>query len=647
MSQSGGLTEEQKNFLQGFAMGSDVARAVRGLPIVSGAGSAAGVSGAALRIGPGGTVVSPIGAPDGATGSGAALAGPEHAMLEAQDRVLAEGKSLSREEQAKRAKDPLALYDEIQANARAGVFPKGSDVFLYKYSGLFHVAPAQNSFMCRLRLPGGLLRSWQLRGIAEIAGRLGGGYADVTTRANLQIREIGPEDAPAVVERLADLGIITRGSGADNIRNITASPTAGIDPQELMDTLPLARAMHHYILNHREMYGLPRKFNIAFDGGGRVSSLDDTNDIGFRAVFVAERGADAATPAGVYLRLSLGGITGHLDFARDTGVLVQPDECVDVAAAVVRAFIRLGDRTDRKTARLKYVLDRLGFDTFLAEVETELGRPLRRVAADRCEPAGRDDRWGHVGFHRQRQAGKSYVGVVLPVGRLTVEQMDRLASIAEKYGSGTIRLTVWQNLLISDIDEGDIDAVKRALETIGLDWAASSPRAGLVACTGSAGCKYGGADTKANALALAAHLETRLSLDQPINIHLTGCHHSCAQHYIGDIGLEATKVEVGEEMVDGYHLCVGGGWGADRGIARRVADALPFAEIPAAVERLLRHYLAHRGGAEESFAAFARRQAVETLRAVALATPLPLRVLERGLDRDRDRDQVTRSLQTA
>ncbi|MDR3637751.1 MAG: NirA family protein [Isosphaeraceae bacterium] len=603
MDESKGLSDEQKNFLQGFAMGADVARAVRGLPILSGSAT---VPGATVSLGPGGASV-----------------GPERLQREAQDRFLAEGKTLTREEQAKRTKDPLTMYDEIQATARAGVFPKDTDVFLYKYSGLFFVAPAQHAFMCRLRIPGGVLRSWQFRGVADLARRHGGGYVDVTTRANLQIREIGPRDVPCVLNGLVELGLTSRGAGADNIRNVTASPTAGIDTQELVDTLPLAKEMHHYILNHRELYGLPRKFNIAFDGGGRVSALDDTNDIGFQAVHVSEDLADESAAPGVYFRLRLGGITGHQDFARDTGVLLRRDECVPVAAAIVRVFIGAGDRTDRKKARLKYVLDDWGFGKFLAAIERELGAPLRRVPLDRCDPPGREDRWGHVGVHPQKQPGRYYVGVVLPVGRMSAEQVDGLADIAERFGSGTVRLTVWQNLLISDVAEGELEAVKGAIERIGLEWRASSVRGGLVACTGNAGCKYAGADTKGNALILARYLEERVQLDQPVNIHLTGCHHSCAQHNIGDIGLEATRVESGEETVEGYHLCVGGGWGESRGIGRRVVDALPFEEIPPAVERLLRHYLTHRRDPDESFAVFARRQSLEALRGLALDTALP------------------------
>ncbi|QDV35730.1 NirA family protein [Tautonia plasticadhaerens] len=592
MPESNGFTDVQKHFLQGFVMGADVSRAVRSLPIVSG-GGAHDRSGAMPGFGVGGTALD------------APPSRPDRVHREAQDRVLASGKALCKEEQAKREKDPFSLWDEMRANATSDSFPRGTDVFLYKFSGLFHVAPAQDSFMCRLRIPGGVVPSWQFRGIADLADRHGGGFADVTTRANLQLREIGPRDGIHVLTGLADLGVINRGAGGDNVRNITSSPTSGIDPVELVETLPLAKELHHHILNHPELHGLPRKFNIAFDGGGKVASLEDTNDVGFLAVRVDER--PDSPPSGVYLRLALGGITGHEEFARPTGVLLLPEECVPVASAIIRVFIKNGDRTDRKKARLKYLLDDWGFDRFLSEVESELGSRLRRAPLGCCSIPPPADRWGHVGFHRQKQDGRSYVGVVLPAGRMTTGQMRGLAEVAERFGSGTIRLTVWQNLLISDIAEADHPEVKAAIQAIGLDWDASAPRAGLVACTGNAGCRYAAADTKGHAMALARYLEDGVTLDQPINIHLTGCHHSCAQHYIGDIGLEATKVEVGEEMVEGYHLCIGGGWGEERGIGRRLLDSVPFDDLPPIVERLLRHYLEHRSHPGESFACFARR----------------------------------------
>jgi len=540
--------------------------------------------------------------------------GADALQLAAQDRTVAAGGKLVAEEKAKRQRHPLDRWDEVVERADKAEFPKGVDVFLTKYHGLFYVAPAENSFMCRLRIPNGILKAWQMRGLADAAHSFGGGYVDVTTRANLQIREIAADDAVDLLTTVQALGLTSRGSGADNIRNITGSPTAGIDPQELIDTRPLCNAMHHYILNHREMYGLPRKFNIAFDGGGRVPVLEDTNDIGF----VAAQGPD-----GVYFRLQLGGITGHRDFAHETGVLLKPDECVKVAGAVVRAFIAHGDRTNRAKARLKYVLDRMGRAEFLKEVEKEYGAPLRRASGIELAPRPIADKHGHVGVHAQKQPGLNYLGIVLPVGRITAEQMRGLAEISERFGIGALRLTVWQNLLVSDVADEDVGVCIAAIQALGLGVEASAIRRGLVACTGNAGCKFAAANTKGHALRLADHLEARLAVDLPINIHLTGCHHSCAQHYVGDIGLLACKVSRGEESVEGYHIFIGGGAAstAEQAMAREYARDVAFDELPAMLEKLLGAWLAHRNPAE-SFFGFCRRHEIEALRELAARAPL-------------------------
>ncbi|HEX9390837.1 MAG TPA: NirA family protein, partial [Usitatibacteraceae bacterium] len=432
---------------------------------------------------------------------------------------------------------------------------------------------------------------------------------------NLQIREIAAANPPHILTGLADAGLTSRGAGADNIRNITGSPTAGIDAQELIDTQPLCREMHHYILNHRELYGLPRKFNIAFDGAGKVSSVDDTNDIGFSAVRIAE---GKSVPAGVYFRMRLGGITGHHDFAIDEGVLLRPEECVKVADTVLKVFIEHGDRTDRKKARMKYVLDKLGHARYLELIEEKLGRKLPRFALADCEPRPAVAKHGHIGFHAQKQAGLFYVGVALPVGKMMVTQMHGLADIADHYGSGSIRLTVWQNLIISDIPQDDIDMVKAAIETLGLAWQASSIRAGLISCTGNKGCKFSASDTKGHAMQVADYVEPRITLDQPINIHLTGCHHSCAQHYIGDIGLIAAKVDVAgsDDQVEGYHLLVGGGYGEEQALAREVFRDIAADAVPPLIERMLASYMQKRSGTDETFQQFTKRQSVEELNAL-------------------------------
>lgn len=594
------FSNEQKNYLQGLTMGLDVARHVLGLPVLSGSSGCTADVGTSVRIGP----------------TSMASSGPDTAHTAAQDRFLQVGQKLTKEEEAKRAKNPFEMWDEIATNAEQAKYPSGTDIFLYKYHGLFYVTPAQDSFMSRLRFPGGIVKSYQMRGVADLADHCAGGYADVTTRANLQLREIQAKDAVNIITGLEDLGIMNKGSGADNIRNVTASPTSGLDPQELIETYPLAREMHNYILHHHEMYGLPRKFNIAFDGGGIVSSLEDTNDIGFHAVRVPAAHATSETPAGVYFQLALGGITGHKDFARKTGILITPNECIAVAAAIIRVYLENGDRTDRKKARLKYLLDAWGHERFVKTVARQRNKPWRYFDMSLCDPRPAEDRLAHIGVHLQKQPEKRYIGVVLPVGRLTSDQLRGLAAIADRFGSGDIRLTVWQNLLIPDIHEAEIDDARQAIEELGLDWQSTNVRAGLVACTGNAGCKFAAADTKAQAMIIAHYLEERLTLDTPVNIHVTGCHHSCAQHYIGDIGLIATKVADGGEMIEGFHIFVGGGWGDRQAIGRELATSVKCEQVPALIEQLLRGFLENRAAGDEAFADFVRRHTIEQLRAI-------------------------------
>ena len=509
------------------------------------------------------------------------------------------------------------MWDDLVQHAADDRFPSGTDVLAFKYHGLFFVGPAQDAYMCRLRLPGGIMTAHQLRGVAQIAEEWGGGYADITTRANLQIREIPARHGPDVLLGLQDLGIIARGSGADNIRNVTGSATAGIDPDELIDTRPLTKAMHYHIIQHRDMYGLPRKFNIAFDGGGTISALEDTNDVGFTAVKV---GSGKAIPEGVYFRLMLGGISGHKDFALDEGILLKPEECVPVAAAVVRVFNEHGDRTDRKKARLKYILDAWGHPKFVAEVQKQLPFTMAQLPLAECEPRPQVQKHGHLGVHPQKQAGRFYVGILAPVGRLLAAQMGGLADLAERYGSGTIRLTVWQNLLLPDVAEADLPALKAGIEALGLHWEASNVRGGLVACTGNAGCKFAASNTKRHALAIADHLDEVLQLDQPINIHLTGCPNSCAQHYLGDIGLLGTGVSVGDgddaDVVEGYHLYVGGGYGEERDIARELYQSIPATEVPFVVERMLKNFQDARTSVDETFNDFVRGRGIEELKAL-------------------------------
>jgi ferredoxin-nitrite reductase len=578
---SGDFAPEQKRYLEGFVSGLQIARAGRG----SGAPAAAKPS------------------------------GPDAIHIAAQDRTVAAGGKLADQEKVKRDEHPFDAYPRLVEQADKNEFPKPQDNFRWRYYGLFYVAPTQNSYMCRLRIPNGILSHWQFARLADLADRDAGGYSHVTTRANLQIREIEAKNAVEVIETIQELGLCSRGSGADNIRNVTGTPTAGIDPKELIDTRPYARQWHHHILNERALYGLPRKFNVAFDGAGTIPVLEDTNDIGLQAVEVRD---GFGVEPGVWFRLILGGITGHKDLARDTGVIVAPKDATKVSDAIVRVFIENGDRTNRNKARMKYVLDAWGFEKYLAAVEEKLGRKLLRAPAEAIAPRPAYDRQAHIGVHPQKQDGLHWIGVVLPVGKLTTAQMRGLADIAQAMGDGDIRLTVWQNLLLSGIPAARIGEAEAAIAALGLSTRASSVRAGLVACTGATGCRFANAHTKETAGAIADFCDGRIDLDSPVNIHLTGCHHSCAQHYIGDIGLIGARVAINDDgdTVDGFHVHVGGGFGPEGAIGQELFRDVKADDAPRTVERLLRTYLANRTSPEETFVAFSRRHDAGTLAAL-------------------------------
>ena len=276
---------------------------------------------------------------------------------------------------------------------------------------------------------------------------------------------------------------------------------------------------------------------------------------------------------------------------------------------MIRVFNENGDRTDRKKARLKYLVDRWGVEKFIAETEKRLAFPLIRFAAENCEPRQAIDRAGHIGVHAQRQAGLNYIGVSVPVGRLPVQQMLALAAVADRFGSGDLRLTIWQNLLIPNIPGERVDEALSVIRAAGLDCTAGTVMRGTVACTGNRGCRYAATDTKSHAVELANRLDAHFTIERPVNLHVTGCPHSCAQHYIGDIGLLGTKV-AGEE---GYQVVIGGGSDRDRGLARELIPAIPFSELPPVMERLFSAY-SERRHPDESFLEFSRRYSIAELK---------------------------------
>jgi ferredoxin-nitrite reductase len=520
---------------------------------------------------------------------------PKEAPPDAEDLIF--------EERVKRELHPLDAYGLILENAFANKAPDKEEIFRFKWNGLFFLTPIKDAFMARLRIPGGFLSTHQFREIARIAEQLTTGYVQITTRANFQLRLIEPRNAPEFLRRIQAVGLHTRGAGADNIRNLTANPTAGIDPVELIDVRPYVEDLGTRIINDRAFYDLPRKFNIALDGGGLIGSVEDTNDIGVKAVRV-ERGSGLFEETPVAFRIALGGATGHKAFARDAGVLVTPDQLVKTVLAMVRVFIAKGNRGDRKKARLKHLLERMSLAAYVTETEKLLGFELTRSAydPDKMRWASQELPHSHIGDFPQKQRGMNYVGVTIPVGQITPKQMLRVAELAELYGSGEVRLTVWQNLIIPNVSDAFVPTLKKALEKCGLGVRQSHLSSGVIACTGSRYCKFAQADTKGHALELIKRIESRLELDQPVNIHFTGCPNSCAQHFMGDIGLMGVKVQGAE----GYHVFVGGGFGKDQAVGRQLFSGVLARDLPDSIEKILRSYMRLREG-KESFLAFSTR----------------------------------------
>jgi len=505
------------------------------------------------------------------------------------------------EERVKRELHPLDAYDVLVENAIGNKAPDKEEIFRFKWNGLFFLTPVKDAFMARLRIPGGVVTTFQLRELARVAQELTSGYVQITTRANFQMRLIQPKDAPEFLRRIQSVGLHTRGAGADNIRNLTANPTAGIDPVELIDTLPFCRDLGQIIINDRAFYDLPRKFNIAFDGGGLIGSVEDTNDIGVKAVKLGDE---------IVFRIALGGATGHKAFARDLGVVVPPAEINKVVAAVVRVYIANGNRGDRKKARLKHLLETWTLEKYLAETEKLLGKQLRRAPYDVAQMrwASQELPHSHIGDFPQKQRGLNYVGATCPVGHITPRQMLRLAELADSYGSGEIRLTVWQNFIVPNVPDAFVPTLKKALEKAGFATKQSHLASGVIACTGNSYCKFAQSNTKGHALELIKWLEKKVELDQPVNIHLTGCPNSCAQHYMGDIGCLGTKVR----GADGYHVFVGGGFGRNQAVGRQIFSGVSANELPLTLEKILRAYLKHRQG-KETFQQFTTRHEVGKL----------------------------------
>jgi ferredoxin-nitrite reductase len=475
--------------------------------------------------------------------------------------------------------------------------------------GLFYATPAQDGAIYRIRTPAGILTSQQASIVAHFAEQMGDGYLQITNRANLQIRSVHTVTPPTILSTFQDVGLAAPRAGVDHLRNIMASPTAGIDPQSMIDTRPLVSELDHTIVQHEEFAGLPAKFSVGFDGGEGVSVRHHPNDIWL--VATVDHRSGEKEPLGASFRLLFNAGQGQ---ELDTGFLVRPEECAPLVVAIAQVYLahveHSGPQATGKKPRLRQVIAQQGMTEYLQQLRRILPftLPHHPVAVARSADIAPHSR--HIGAYPQRQQGLSYLGVVAPLGRLAIQQLRELAELSWVYGSGMLRLTPWQNVLISDVPTERVPALHQAIEQLGLHDSATHPWSTLVACTGNRGCGASATDTTGHALQLANHFAQHGHLDQPLNIHLSGCTKSCAQHHRSDIALLGITVQQGDAAVEGYRVHVGAG---EQPFGRVLSEAVPAADIPALLTSLLQVYRDHRHRVDESFGDFAERYSIPSL----------------------------------
>ena len=488
-------------------------------------------------------------------------------------------------EAIKDAKDGLDVLPDLYRYAAMDEpeFDAG-DLERLKWYGLFHRKATPGYFMLRMRIPNGVLTAEQLAAIGEISNAYGRGRADITTRQNLQLRWIRIQDAPAILQRLSAAGLTSQQSGMDNVRNVVGCPLAGIDASELIDARPLAGRLQQAIIGHRGFSNLPRKFNLSITGCREDCTHAQAHDLSFTPATIATPQCEI-----VGFNVLVGGALGGREprLAEPLGVFVPPEDVVDLACAVLTVYRDNGPRALRKQSRLKVLLAEWGVERFRTAVEEVAGRSLRTAGVAASTRHGGD----HLGQTAQRDPALTSVGLLVPVGRITGDDLIELAAVARRHGGAEIRLTVQQNVLIPHVSRAKLPALMAEPLLQRFSPEPSGFLRGLVACTGIDYCHFSLIDTKGEALRLARRLDERYVAERPVRISWSGCPHSCAQQRIADVGLEGARVRVGEAIVPATSIAAGGRLGDDARLGQPVAPKTPTDDIVEIVAAQIRETL--------------------------------------------------------
>ncbi|MDH4188570.1 MAG: ferredoxin--nitrite reductase, partial [Nitrospira sp.] len=502
-------------------------------------------------------------------------------------------------EAIKTERDGLVVRDMIAQYAKSGwaSIPE-ADIQRLKWHGLFLRNPTPGFFMIRVRIPGGKTGSYQLKALAAIAGTYGNGVLDITTRQQIQLRHIRIEDVPAVFAKMEEVGLTALQTGMDNVRNVMTCPVAGLAPDEVSDATQLVRAINEEILGNPAYSNLPRKFNVAVTGCTDNCVHMETQDL---ALVPATRDDGRGKHIG-YNVLAGGKLgSGGYRIASPLDIFVTEGDALALCRAIIEIFREHGARESRTQARLAFLLEEWGEGRFREEVETRVGKKLVSAGVDARKTVEKS----HVGIYRQKQPAMNYVGLKVLVGRIAHDDLARIAALAEKYGTGEIRISPAQAVIITNVSDrkiGDLDEEPLVKQ---FAYNPSPVYKGLVSCVGSDYCNMAVIETKGRAVATAKALEARLgSTLKPITMHWSGCPAACGNHLVADIGLLGKKARIEGKSVDAVDIYVGGRSGPDPKLAVKIMEDVPCDRLPLVLEGLVPYHAREkmhrvRGGAKK------------------------------------------------
>lgn len=488
-------------------------------------------------------------------------------------------------EEVKRERDGLDIRAAIDEYARTGWESiTDDDVQRLKWYGIFLRQPTPGFFMIRVRMPGGRTASYQLRALADIATTYGNGVLDLTTRQQIQLRQIRIERVPAILNKMEEVGLTSMQTGMDNVRNIMTCPVAGLSPEEVLDATPLVSVLTEELIGNRAYSNLPRKFNMAVTGCPDNCLHTETQDL---ALVPAYQERDGIRVWGFNVlaggKLGSGGyrIAGPLD------VFLTAPEVTEVCRAIVEIYRDYGPRESRNTARLAFLLDEWGEVQFRAELEARVGRSLSRAGISARKPTVQH----HVGIYRQKQPGMNYVGLKVPVGRMTATDLHGIAALAERYGTGEVRLSPAQTVIVPNVGDRRIGDLAEEPLLKRFAYNPSPIMNGVVSCVGNDYCNLAVIETKSRAMQTAKALDAKLGGSlKPITMHWSGCPAGCGNHLVADIGLIGKKVKIDGRVVDAVDVYVGGRSGPDPKPAMKLLEDVPCDALPSVLEGIVPYH---------------------------------------------------------